>query len=73
MSIVMDGKLFLDLKSNDGNAFALMGHANRLAIRMGLEDEEKSKIISEMQNGDYDNLIEVFTKYFGAHVELLGR
>ncbi len=73
MSIVMDGKLFLDLKSNDGNAFALMGHANRLATRMGLEDEEKSKIISEMQNGDYDNLIEVFTKYFGAHVELLGR
>jgi|TARA_B100000929_G_C15228586_1_gene325419 hypothetical protein len=69
----MDGKLFLDLKSNDGNAFALMGHANRLATRMGLEDEEKSKIISEMQNGDYDNLIEVFTKYFGAHVELLGR
>jgi len=26
-----------------------------------------------MQNGDYDNLIEVFTKYFGAHVDLLGR
>ena len=40
---------------------------------MGLKDEEKSKIIGEMQSGDYDNLVEVFDKYFGDHVELLGR
>ena len=40
---------------------------------MGLEDEEKSKIIGEMQSGDYDNLVQVFDKYFGDHVELLGR
>tara|TARA_B110000196_G_scaffold36124_1_gene27093 strand:+ start:364 stop:585 length:222 start_codon:yes stop_codon:yes gene_type:complete len=73
MSVVMDGKLVLDLASRDGNAFVLMSHANRFATRMGLEDEEKSKIIDEMQSSDYDNLVEVFTKYFGAHVKLLGR
>ena len=38
-----------------------------------IKDEEKSKIIGEMQSGDYDNLVEVFDKYFGDHVELLGR
>ena len=73
MSIVIDGKLHLDLSSSDGNAFALLGIANRYATRMGLKDEEKSKIIGEMQSGDYDNLVEVFDKYFVDHVELLGR
>ena len=73
MSIVLDGKLHLDLSSSDGNAFTLLATANRCATRLGLEDEEKSKIIGEMQSGDYDNLVEVFDKYFGDHVELLGR
>jgi hypothetical protein len=73
MSIVIDGKLHLDLSSSDGNAFTLLGIANRYATRMGLKDEEKFKIIGEMQSGDYDNLIQVFDKYFGDHVELLGR
>ena len=73
MSIVIDGKLHLDLLSSDGNAFALLAIANRFATRMGLEDEEKSKIIDEMQSSDYNNLVEVFDKYFGDHVELLGR
>ena len=73
MSIVIDGKLHLDLSSSDGNAFTLLGIANRYATRMGLKDEEKSKFIGEMQSGDYDNLVQVFDKYFGDHVELLGR
>ena len=73
MSVVMDGKLVLDLAGSDGNAFSLMSYANRLGTKMGFEREEKDRIIMEMQNGDYDNLIEVFTKYFGAHVDLLGR
>ena len=73
MSIVIHGKLHLDLSGRDGNAFALLAIANRFATRMGLEDEEKSKIIGEMQSSDYNNLVEVFDKYFGDHVELLGR
>ena len=73
MSIVMDGKLHLDLSSSDGNAFTLLATANRYATKMGLKDEEKSKIIGEMQSGDYDNLIKVFDKYFGDQVELLGK
>ena len=72
MSVVMDGKLVLDLTGSDGNAFVLMSHANRLGTKMGFEREERDRIVMEMQNGDYNNLVEVFTKYFGAHVELLG-
>ena len=73
MSVVMDGKLVLDLAGSDGNAFALMAHANSLGTKMGFESEERDRIVMEMQSSDYENLVEVFTKYFGAHVELLGR
>ena len=73
MSVVMNGKLILDLTGSDGNAFALISHANRLGTKMGLEDEERNRIITEMQSSDYENLVKVFTKYFGAHVKLLGR
>ena len=69
----MNGKLHLDLSSSDGNAFTLLATANRYATKMGLDEEQKLKIISEMQSGDYDNLVKVFDKYFGDHVELLGR
>ena len=73
MSVVMDGKLVLDLNGSDGNAFALMAYANRLGTKMGFEREERDRIVMEMQSSDYENLVKVFTKYFGAHVELLGR
>ena len=66
----MDGILHLDLTSSDGNAFTLLATANRYATKMGLDDEEKLKIISEMQSGDYNNLVKVFDKYFGDHVRL---
>ena len=76
MSVVMDGNLVLDLKGSDGNAFVqfvLMSYANRLGTEMGFDGQERDRIIMEMQQSDYDNLVEVFTKYFGAHVKLLGR
>jgi hypothetical protein len=76
MSVVMDGNLVLDLKGSDGNAFVqfvLMSCANRLGTKMGFDSQERDRIVMEMQSSDYDNLVEVFTKYFGAHVKLLGR
>ena len=69
----MNGKLHLDLSSSYGNAFTLLATANRYATKMGLDEEQKLKIISEMQSGDYNNLVKVFDKYLGDHVELLGK
>ena len=51
----------------DGNAFALMGYASRFAKQLGLDS---SAIISEMQGGDYENLVQVFDRNFGEHVTL---
>ena len=60
-------EIIIDLTGPDGNAFALMGSAKRLAKWLGLDSD---KILLEMRSGDYENLIKVFDKYFGDFVIL---
>jgi len=57
----------IDLTGPEGNAFALMAHAGGLAKQLGLDADP---IIEEMRSGDYENLVEVFDKYFGDYVIL---
>ena len=40
----------IDLTGPDGNAFMLIGRANKLAKQLGLD---KAKIQAEMMSGDY--------------------
>ena len=58
----------IDLSGQDGNAFALMGHAKNFARQMGLDGEE---IVYEMQQGSYEYLVEVFKQYFDGVVEVV--
>lgn len=60
-------EMVIDLTGPEGNAYVLMGYASRFAKQLNLDDE---KIIDEMKSGDYDNLVEVFEKYFGDFVIL---
>ena len=60
-------EVVIDLTGPDGNAFALMGYANRFANQLKLPSE---KIISEMREGDYEHLLQTFDKYFGDYVIL---
>jgi hypothetical protein len=60
-------KIVIDLTGPDGNAFALMGYAKRLARQIGIEPQP---IIEEMMSGDYENLLEVFDRNFGDFVIL---
>ena len=59
------GPIVVDLAGPDGNAFALMGLASRLAKQLGIESPT-----DEMMSGDYENLLEVFDKNFGDFVIL---
>ena len=61
------GKIEVDLTGPEGNAFFLMGLANRLSKQMGIESEP---IINDMMSGDYEHLIDVFDKHFGKVVIL---
>ena len=60
-------EIVIDLTGPDGNTFALMGYAKKFAKQLDLDSW---KIINEMMSGDYENLIEVFDKYFGSFVIL---
>ena len=62
-----DAKPVIDLTGADGNAFCLMGYASRFGKQLGLDTK---KITEEMMAGDYDELLEVFEKYFGDYVIL---
>ena len=57
----------IDLTGPDGNAFVLLGKAKNFAKQLELDGD---KIVDEMTSGDYDNLLEVFDKYFGSFVTL---
>jgi hypothetical protein len=61
------GPIVIDLTGPDGNAFALMGYAKKLANQLDLDS---TKIIQEMMSGDYENLLEVFDNAFGDFVIL---
>ena len=47
-------EIIIDLTGPDGNAFALMGSAKRLAKWLGLDSD---KILLEMRSGDYENFL----------------
>jgi len=57
----------IDLTGPEGNAFYLLGAARNLAKQLGLDS---AKIMAEMTSGDYENLIQVFDRYFGDYVVL---
>ena len=59
--------LEIDLSGPQGNAYCLLGIASNLAQQLKLDWKKISK---EMKSSDYDNLIEVFDKYFGDYVTL---
>ena len=61
------GPIIIDLTGPDGNAFALLAYAKSYAKQLDLPFD---KIKDEMTSWDYENLIQVFDKYFGSFVIL---
>ena len=57
----------IDLTGPDGNAYYLLSHAKNMARQL---DMNATAICNEMTTGDYENLINVFDKYFGDYVIL---
>ena len=48
----------------------LLGYAKKYAKQLGINGVEAEEIVHEMQSSDYENLINVFDKYFGEYVTL---
>ncbi len=60
-------ELVIDLTGPDGNAFVLMATAVSLARQFG---KDGKAIVEEMKMGDYEHLLSVFDREFGAFVIL---
>ena len=63
----------IDLTGPEGNAFALLGFAQKFQKDIKRVDSDFASfdiIKKEMLSGDYENLIQVFDKYFGNYVDL---
>lgn len=58
----------IDLSGPQGNAYVLMGYAQTLAKQLNLDYKA---IIADMMSSDYEHLIQVFDKHFGAYVDLI--
>jgi hypothetical protein len=54
-------KPILKLLGTDGNAFALLGKAQRVARQNGMDWE---KIRTEAMSGNYDHLLQTLMKHF---------
>ena len=60
----------INLLGPDGNAYFLLGTADRLGKQLDLDVD---KILEDMKSSDYEHLIKVFDKHFGSIVYLVYR
>ena len=53
----------IDLSVIDGNAYAIMGAAQRILKQAGATPEEVSQYLEESMSSDYENLVETVGKW----------
>lgn len=58
----------LDLSGPEGNAYALLGIAQKFSNNL---KKDTKKILQEMESADYGNLVYVFNREFGQYFEIL--
>ena len=60
-------KPVIDLTGPNGNAFYLLGMAQKLSKQIGLDWDEVKDV---MTSGNYEELITAFDIYFGNYIDL---
>lgn len=53
----------IDLSTIDGNAYAIMGAAQRILKQAGATEKEISQYLEESMSGDYENLVATVGKW----------
>ena len=59
--------IIIDLTGPEGNAYVLMSYAIKFSKQLGFDN---GPIVEEMMSGDYENLLQVFDRFFGKFVIL---
>lgn len=63
-------RIVVDLTGPEGNAFWLIGLAEKLGRQLEVDPKRRGEINAEMMGGDYDNLIEVLEREYGDYIVL---
>lgn len=63
-------RIEIDLTGPQGNAFFLLGTASKLGRELGWDTDDIHILLRQMKQGDYENLVNTFDKYFGDFVTL---
>ena len=63
-------KMVIDLDGPQGNAFNLLGVAQRTGHRLGFAAAHLESIMADMTSSNYDHLISVFDSNFGDYIDL---
>ena len=64
------GPIEIDLTGPDGNAFVLLGIAQKLARQLNYSPKEIQDLLLEMRGSDYEYLLQTFDEHFGKYVNL---
>jgi len=65
-----DKKPSIDLTGRDGGAFQIIGTAKIIAKQLPALIPNIDEIITEMQSGDYENLVAVFDREFSEYIDI---
>ena len=65
--------MLIDISGPQGNAFYLLGVAQKLMKSKGFTQSEQQDVLDEMKSGDYADLCSVFEQTFCDEVELVGQ
>lgn len=63
----MPRKIEIDLQGPEGNAFALIGYAQKCCKQLGIDSKP---IIEDMMSSDYEHLLEVMETNFGHFITM---
>ena len=63
-------KIEIDLSGPEGNAFVLMGYAQKWCRQMGWSQSKTDALIKVMKSSNYDVLVQVFDNTFGDYVTI---
>lgn len=63
-------KIEIDLSGPEGNAFVLMGYAQKWGRQLGWSQSKVDALIKVMKSSNYDVLVQVFDNTFGDYVTI---
>lgn len=63
-------EIVIDLTGPEGNAFVLLGYAERFGKQLGMTNDEIKNLVHDMKKSDYEHLVKIFDNTFGSFIIL---